>query len=104
MMRKGTLEPFKVAFTVDLKDEYFIHAVFLQELNLDPYEIYVGSDSDWRKNRKFAGPDLCGPYEGFNELACTESRLGETWTNVPGRFITFYADFTDRFQRSIHQA
>ena len=29
-MRKGTLGPFKVAFTVDLKDTFFIHAFALQ--------------------------------------------------------------------------
>ena len=47
MIRAGTIKPYQVAFTLDLKDDYFIHAVLLKSYHFFPYDIYVGSDTDW---------------------------------------------------------
>ena len=93
MIKAGTIKPYEVAFTLDLKDDFFIHAVLLKATYFYPYDIYIGSDPDWSKNQKFTGYGNC---ENSANYDCTVASIRETWVNVEGRYITFYAKLEER--------
>ena len=70
MLRAGTIKPYEVAFTIDMKDDFFIHAVLLKATYFYPYDIYIGSDPDWSKNQKFTGFGNCANSLNYD---CTEA-------------------------------